>query len=107
VALKKSYDSLPENSVALLTESQIENFLVNGHRESVVSIIIFSAKEKPPVTLRNVALSSIKFAQVGFVANPTLELLQRFGFKSIDLPWAFGAYYSEGSNAQSESVHWE
>ena len=107
LALKKSYDSLPENSVALLTESQIENFLVNGHRESVVSIIIFSAKEKPPVALRNVALSSLKFAQIGFVSGPSIELLQRFGIKNKDLPWAIGAYYSEGSAAQDESVHWE
>ena len=108
-AIKKAGDTLPEVSISILAESQVENFLLEGHKRGLVSVIVLSEKEKPPISLRNVAVSSRKIAQIGYITTSLSSsiLFDKFGLKSRTLPAVLGSFYHPGKAISDDKTTWE
>lgn len=111
-AHRKALDSIP-NLVTVINAydppERMNQFLVEGVKANLISILVFSDKANPPMALKGLAAAEAKHLQVGFVSEPTDELLGNFGWsRDRGIPAALGAYYSDGSREkQSKDTAWE
>lgn len=79
LAIKKALDSLPESSVPVLSELDLENILAAAKKDGTVPILALSNKASPSPLIRNVALALKDIAKIGLITNPSPAFLQRFG----------------------------
>jgi hypothetical protein len=92
-AAKRAVESIPESLIAPLSGGgSFEQFLVMGDQKGVVSLVVFSDKPKPPVSLRNVAAITAGFAQVGFFPNPTERDRKSLDLVGVPLPTAIAVF---------------
>jgi len=77
--------SLPEETVHVIGEQDLEAILQKGSAQNKLTLIVLSDKEEPPAMLRNVAVALDRFALVSFLSEPSEELLARMG-KVTKLP---------------------
>ena len=81
-ARKSASDSLPEESVYVMPEEGIQEFIGASHQKSLMSVIVLSDKtssSSTPPFLRNLALSLNEYAHVAFVSSPSKQFLSNIG----------------------------
>lgn len=80
-ARKLASESLPEESVYVMPEEGIQEFIGAGHQKSVMSVIVLTdkASSSTPSFLRNLALSLQEYAHVAFVSSPSKQFLSNIG----------------------------
>lgn len=105
-------DSIP-NLVTVINSydppERMNQFLVEGVKSNRISILVFSDKTTPPSSLKGLAAAEAKHLQVGFVAEPSDQILGNFGWsRARGIPLVLGTYYSDGvREKQQHDTNWE
>jgi hypothetical protein len=106
-AYKKAHDSLPDSTV-ILTEASLNDFLIQNTKEHKISILVFSDKSSPPITLRSLSADQPSQYSVGFLSGPTDQVLGHLGWsRAKGVPVAMGVFYDFGKQEEDKGVNWE
>lgn len=81
--VKKAQDSIPENSVSVLMEHEVDTLLSAAQTSGTVAIVALSNKQTPSALIRNIALTVKGKVQIAFVGQPSTQFLERFGSPAI------------------------
>ena len=81
-AKKAALASLPEQSVHVIHETELDAILGAALQKKSTCLIALSNSEDPPIVLRNIANSLDKYVTVAFISEPSAEFLTRVGVTS-------------------------
>lgn len=95
-------NSLPDDLVTVFPESMLNEFIGRGLKDGVLSIINLSPKSSPASVLRNVALTMKPYANIGFLSNPSKQLMDGIG--NIALPAIIMARVKHNEEDGSDAI---
>ena len=83
VIIKQALDTLPADSVDMLSDTELEGFLSVCHTQNLMPVISLSNKASPPPVLRNVALANHRIIRVAQIYQPSAQFLASIGNPSV------------------------
>jgi hypothetical protein len=95
-------ESLPDDLVSVFPESMMNEFIGRGLKTGVLSVINLSPKSSPASVLRNVALTMKPYANIGFLSNPSKQLMDGIG--NIPLPAIITAIVKHNEEDGSDAI---